>query len=89
MFHHIPPHRYKFKANPLNPDIIKMGGVYGVPRRKDHPKLTHPVSPQLATKKLAGARKADVEEPDFEAEDRKFVAQPMPDFTKGQVKGRW
>ncbi len=63
-----------------------MGGVYGVPCRKNHPKLTHPVSPQLATKKLAGARKAAAEEePDFEAEDRKFVAQPMPNFTEIQV----
>lgn len=85
-----PPCRYHFKANPLNPDVIKLGGLLGVPRKRTNPNLTHPISPQLATKKQAMARKAHEGEvgeevPDYEASDRKFVAKPLPDFSKIMV----
>ena len=65
-----------------------MGGLLGVPRKRTDPSYTNPVSPQLATKKIAMARKAlrsGEEQPDYDAEDRKFTAQPMPDFTEIKV----
>lgn len=82
------PLRYQFKANPLNPDIIHKGGLLGVPRKRTNPSLTHPISPQLATKKMAVARKAlhgEEDRPDYEAEDRRFIAVPMPDFSEIKV----
>lgn len=82
-------YRYRFKAKPLNPNIVKLGGLLGVPRKRTNANLTQPVSPQLATKKLAMARKAQggeaaEEMPDYDA-DRKFVAQPLPDFSEISV----
>jgi len=60
--------------------------VYGVLCKQFITDLTHPVSPQLATKKLAAARNAEKEEePDYSAEDRKFHAQPLPDFARVRV----
>lgn len=81
--------RYHFKANLLNPDVIHKGGLQGVPRKRTNPNLTHPVSPYLATKKLALTRKAlhdEDEQTDCEAEDRKFLAQPMPNFAEIKVR---
>jgi hypothetical protein len=80
--------RYQFKATLLNPDVLK-GGLLGVPRKRSHPNLTQPVSPQLATKKIAVARKAlnGEDHPDYDQaeKDRKFLAQPMPDFSEIKV----
>ena len=83
--------RYHFKANLLNPDVIHKGGLQGVPRKRTNPNLTHPVSPHLATKKLALTRKAlhdEEEHTDGEADDRKFLAQPMPNFAEIKVRAR-
>ena len=69
-------------------DIINKGGLHGVPRKKNDSNITRPVSPPLATKKLAEIRRAAQDEDkqqDIETGDKKFVAKPMPDFTVVKV----
>ena len=42
-------HRYQFKANALNPNILWKGGLYGVPWKCANVPLTMHMSPHLAT----------------------------------------
>ena len=79
--------QYQFKATILNPDVIHKGGLLGVPRKRSHTNLTHPVSPQLATKRIAVARKGlpgEGDRPDYDHDEEKrtFSAQPIPDFSE-------
>ena len=81
-------HRYQFKANPINPDIFRKGGLHGVPRKKTEVHLTEAHTPQLATKSRSLKRRAEEmsDMPEEEEEDQTvFHAQPMPNFNKVTV----
>lgn len=75
----------------LNPDIIQKGGLLGVPRKRSQTNLTHPISPQLATKKIAVFRKVLGDERNCDkAKDKvNFSAQPIPDFSEIKVCMAW
>ena len=73
-FPHLPS--YKFKAKPVNKEIFRMGGLYGLKQSSSSEQTTVPHSPQLATKTRGNRKRSlTVEE---EEEHESFRAKPVP-----------
>lgn len=72
---------YKFKANPINPDIVNKAGLYGVPR-KIASTTTIPHSPMLTTNKRTLEKNEEVENVNSREVEPNFQAKPMPNFEK-------
>ena len=68
--------RYKFKAQPFNPEIFRSHGELGLrqPSSLNSKPTTVPVSPLLSTKERVGLKRprADNEEKELEKEQKKF-----------------